>query len=131
MSDGVEASLIRSHLLAELTLDEILLSIRDRLLNMTQAELTERSGDGSSVNEAALSLDGGSADVMLDPTVDIRRHLSPIASIRSLSTMLPTSPISNAERRARSFTRLPTSEAETAAGLNPTESERKPRRPTE
>jgi hypothetical protein len=108
-------SIIRSHLLAELTLDEILLSIRDRLLDIST---TDGSPPGTPTDGVG-HLETSGTDVMFDPTVDIRRHLSPILSVRSLSTLTPpVAIVSGAERRVKSFTRLP--DPECSAPRHPT-----------
>lgn len=91
----IEIALIKSQLQAELTLDEILLSIRDRLLAMSEAGTVSASATPSRSNghqtppllhstaelRASIlttnSTDDPNSDVMLDPQVDIRRHLSP------------------------------------------------------
>lgn len=82
-------SMIQSHLGAELTLDQILLNIRDRLLD-SQPD----GSQASSMDGEAMALEAGldskmrtlsHTDVMLDPTVNIRRHLSPDLPFRSLS----------------------------------------------
>lgn len=99
----VEIALIKSQLQAELTLDEILLGIRDRLLAMSEngaapASATIPQAHGRHASPlmhstaelrasilAPSSTDDPNSDVMLDPQVDIRRHLSP-----SLPSALPT-----------------------------------------
>ena len=86
---------------AELTLDEILLNIRDRMM--------------ASAVELSAGVAQESSDVMLDPQVDIRRHLSP--SLLSASSMLPsysglpngtstTSSASAPPKRSKSYPKL-------------------------
>ena len=91
--------------MAELTLDEILLCIRDRLLDISVAD---GSSPGSTVDGVG-HLEASGTDVMFDPTVDIRRHLSPVLSARSLSVVVPPTmaAINGTERRVKSYTRLP------------------------
>lgn len=97
--------MIRSHLQAELTLDEILLTIRDRLLELSRVDL--KNGTENAIEE---QFNGSDTDIMLDPTVDIRRHLSPVLSVKSLSSVTDRSTLSingSDQRRAKSYTRLP------------------------
>ncbi|PJF16621.1 hypothetical protein PSACC_03618 [Paramicrosporidium saccamoebae] len=90
----------------KLTLDEILLTIRDRLLELSRVDPT--NGTKEAIEE---HFNDSDADIMLDPTVDIRRHLSPVLSVRSLSNVGNRSTPTNADgidqRRTKSFTRLP------------------------
>lgn len=135
---GVEIALIKSQLQAELTLDEILLGIRDRLLAMSENGATAPSATSQTNGQrnspvlrstadlrasilTTSSTDDPNSDVMLDPQVDIRRHLSP-----SLPSALPSRPTASVDtvtgehvrqstpkltaallsKRARSFPRL-------------------------
>ena len=92
--------MIKSQLQAELTLDEILLGIRDRLLAISENGSTVSAASQTNGHRnsplmhstaelrasilTANSTDDPNSDVMLDPQVDIRRHLSP-----SLPSALP------------------------------------------
>lgn len=83
-------SLIKSQLQAELTLDEILLTIRDRLLSV---ETLHNETDSEPLGAASAGPKDGmasSADVMLDPKVDIRKHVSPsLLSSTSTASLNP------------------------------------------
>lgn len=106
----LEISIIRSHLLAELTLDEILLSIRDRLLYISRGDISLSLTN----TESELGELEQSTDVMLDPTVNIRRHVSPVLSVRSLGTLSQsgaslangTHPTNGTSRRVKSYGKL-------------------------
>lgn len=123
-------SLIRSHLQAELTLDEILLHIRDRIVERDPSFLALPSSSSASSPPNMMStsaeqearnrlrrsesIPGSEADIMFDPTVDIRRHLSPtLRSLSTLSASPPSSspPLSNGPsqlaKRAKSHPKLP------------------------
>lgn len=115
-------SMIKSHLGAELTLDEILLGIRDRLVQ-SPAENGETPGtqEKSMSSERLLcsTLDAkvdniSHTDIMLDPTVNIRRHLSPDLAFQSLGSLNSTDVVQQSPlikcQRAVSFGNLSNSD---------------------